>query len=308
MEPQRAQRQVRLAAWSSVWVNIVLTIVKGAVGLMTGSRALFADAVHSAADVAGSVAVIIGLRIARKPPDEDHPYGHGKAELISSAIVALFLIAAGLDVGVSAVKAWFHAPSEPRLTAAYTAAGAIVIKEVMFQYSYRLGKRMHSRSLVATAYDHRSDVLSSTAALVGIVLSLVGLWTHQYWLLHMDALAGALVAVLVMRMGYKLAQDSLQTLMDRAVEHDSSAYRAFVEQVPGVEQIEELRVRDHGQYVIVDVKISVAADITVAAGHDIADEVKGRMTEQFPRVLDVFVHVNPFYADEWLQEGGRPHD
>ncbi|MCF8565189.1 cation diffusion facilitator family transporter [Alicyclobacillus tolerans] len=296
---RHSARAVRIAAWSSAIVNIVLTVGKGAIGLSTGSRALFADAVHSAADVVGSIAVIVGLRIARKPPDEDHPYGHGKAELISSALVGVALILAAVQVGYESVNALFHPAPKPELLAAYTAAASIVVKEIMFHYNYRLGKRLHSKGLLASAYDHRSDVYSSMAALGGILLSLLGQWLGVNWLLHMDAVAGALVALLVLWMGYKLARESLQILMDKVVgESDLKAYQDVVVAVPGVEHTDELRARDHGQYVIVDVKISVAADITVAQGHSIAAEVKQQLKEAFPRVQDVFVHVNPFFNEE----------
>ncbi|WDM03039.1 cation transporter [Alicyclobacillus cycloheptanicus] len=272
---------------------------KGVVGLAAGSQALFADAVHSAADVVGSLAVIIGLRIASKPPDEDHPYGHGKAELISTAIVALFLLGAGIEVSVSSLRAFFQPPHPPALLAAWTAMAAIVIKEVMFQYTYRLGKRLNSKSLVASAYDHRSDVLSSVAACIGILLAILGRALHTRWLEHMDSAAGLLVALLVLRIGYGLVQDSVQTLMDKtAPVKDLRSYAACIRQIEGVRRVDDLRARDHGQYVIVDVEISVEASISVAAGHDIAAQVKQALQREFPRVSDVLVHVNPFYPDQ----------
>ncbi|MCL6549225.1 MAG: cation diffusion facilitator family transporter [Alicyclobacillus sp.] len=294
----QAERQAQIAAWVSTLVNVALTIGKGAVGWLTGSRALMADAVHSAADVVGSVAVVIGLRIARKPPDSDHPYGHGRAELISAAIVAGFLVLAGLQVGYDSARALFKPATEPRWVSALAAAVAIVVKEILFQYNIRLGRRLHSKSLVASAYDHRSDVVSSIAALAGILLSLAGMRLQVGWLLHMDPVAGMVVALLVLRMGYHIAGESLQMLMDRVVEGgELEPYRQAVQDIPGVERVDDIRVRDHGRYVVVDVKISVNARITVEAGHDIAVDVKQRLKDDFPRVSDVLVHVNPFYAD-----------
>jgi cation diffusion facilitator family transporter len=295
---QPAHREAAVAAWISVIVNVLLMVAKGVVGLWTGSRALFADAAHSAADLSGSVAVMIGLRVARKPPDEDHPYGHGKAELISTALVACLLMAASLDVGYRSIHAFWSEPSKPQWLSAYAAMAAIVIKELLYRYNYRLGKKLNSKSLLAIATDHRSDVYSSIAALVGILLSLAGEWLGLRWLLYMDAVAGAFVALLVLKMGYAIAMDSTQLLMDRAVaEEDLKPYHALIQTIPGVIAIDELRARDHGTYVIVDVKIQVDATITVAEGHGIAAEVKRQMMRDFPRVHDVFVHVNPSHSN-----------
>jgi cation diffusion facilitator family transporter len=297
-------RQAQAGAWASVIVNLLLTAGKGAVGVFAGSRALVADAVHSAADLAGSIAVIVGLMVARKPPDADHPYGHGKAELISSGIVAGLLAAAGLEVAVGAVMSLFRPAEQPQVLAAWVAAAAVVVKEVMFQYNYRLGKRLHSQSLIASAMDHRSDVLSSLAALVGILLSRAGAEWQVHWLVRMDAVASLVVAVLIFKMGYEIAKDAVHVLMDRVVEGEQvKTYEDVILSVPGVAHIDELRVRDHGRYVVIDVKISVDARMSVAEGHGIAAEVKERLITRLPRVLDVLVHVNPCYPDE--EEGRR---
>lgn len=290
-------RQANFAAWTNAIMNVILAVGKGVVGVIAGSQALIADAVHSAADVVGSIAVLIGLRIARKPPDDDHPYGHGKAELIAASIVSGFLIAAGFEVAYGSIKSLFVAPVIPEIMAAYTAFIAMVIKEILYRYNYRLGRKMNSQSLVASAYDHRSDVFSSLAALIGIILSLFGAREHITWLLHMDGIAGAFVAVLVFKMAFEIAKDSLRPLMDRVLlaEKDRIPYFELIQDVEGVQRIDDLRVRDHGQYVIVDVKICVNADLSVEDGHQIAAQVKHSLRQNAERVHDVFVHVNPFY-------------
>lgn len=301
----RQQKEAQTAAWIGAAVNVVLMIGKGAIGILAGSQALVADAVHSAADVVGSVAVVIGLRIARKPPDQEHPYGHGKAELITTALVALLLLGAGLEVAYSSVHALFLPAHAPGFIAAAAAFVSIFIKEGMFQYTYRLGRRMNSRSLVASAYDNRSDVFSSVAAFVGILLSDLGRYLHVGWLRHMDAVAGAFVALLVLRIGYGLIRDSAQTLMDRtASDNDLKRYAQCVTDTVGVLRIDDLRVRDHGQYAILDVEVSVDAELTVAAGHAIAAQVKANLQREFANVSDALVHVNPYYADG--TEAGRP--
>lgn len=286
------------AAWISLVANVLLMVGKGVIGVQAGSRALFADAVHSAADLAGSVAVMIALRVARKPPDDDHPYGHGKAELVASAVVAILLIVAAIRVGSEGIRALWSTPKEPEAIAGYAAAIAIVIKEVLARYNVRLGRRLNSRSLMASAMDHRSDVISSAAALLGILVSVVGRRLNIHWMMYGDALSSALVAILVLRVGIQVAMDAVHTLMDRAVSEDElCTYHSAVSSVGGVEHIDELRARDHGSYVIVDVKISVNADISVADGHSIAAQVKEYLTTTFPKVHDVLVHVNPYWED-----------
>ncbi|GLG02224.1 cation transporter [Alicyclobacillus hesperidum subsp. aegles] len=303
----RLVRQGTRIAYANAGFNVALTAAKGLVGAIAHSDALIADAVHSASDLVGSLAVIIGLRIARKPPDEDHPYGHGKAELIASIVVAGLLIAAAIDVGVSSISSFMKSPKAPELAAAEMAFVAIVVKELLFRYNVRIGRRLQSKSLMAQAYDHRSDVYSSLAALVGIVLAIIGERLRIRWLMYMDAAAGLFVACLVLKMAIHIAQDSLQSLMDRVVLEEAALhpYREQVMQVHGVRAIDELRVRDHGQYVIVDIEIAVDGDITVFAGHEIAAEVRRVLREKFARVQDVFVHVNPYEVGDERREGNR---
>ncbi len=292
----RAQQQARRAAAVSMMVNIALTALKVIIGVISGSRALLADAVHSGADVVGSIAVMVGLRVANKPPDRDHPYGHGKAELLSSSLVALILFVASVEVAFTSVRALFVSAHPPEVLAIYGAAVSIVVKEWMYRWNYRVGRRMNSQSLLVSAYDHRSDVYSSIAALIGIVLAVFGRHVHIHWLMYMDDIAGAVVALLVMKMAIHIAADSMNVLMDRSLEGtDLQIYIDCVRSVNGVLRVDDVRVRDHGQYVLVDVKISVDADLTVLQGHQIAGDVKRRLVDEFDRVRDVLVHVNPYF-------------
>ena len=198
-------------------LNVLLALAKGVIGVMAHSEALIADAVHSASDLIGSVAVIVGLRIARKPPDEDHPYGHGKAELIASICVSVLLIAASIEVFYSSIASFFHSPRAPEWMAALMAFIAIVVKEALYRYNASLGKRLQSKSLLAQASDHRADVYSSLAALLGIVLAVVGERMNVEWLMYTDAAAGIFVAGLVLKMAFEIAKEALEILMDRVV-------------------------------------------------------------------------------------------
>src|SRR5690625_1562099 len=168
-------RPIIVATWVGIIVNIFLAIIKAIGGIVSGSRALIADALHSTTDIIGSVVILFAVKIANKPPDEEHPYGHGKAENIASIIVALLLIIVGVEISISSIKVFFgETPSSPGLIALIIIIISIVIKEALFHYKYYLGKKYQSTALISEAWHHRSDSLSSFAALLGIVAAMVG--------------------------------------------------------------------------------------------------------------------------------------
>lgn len=289
------ERRVVQLTWLSAVVNVLLTVVKAVIGFMTHSDALIADAAHSAADVAGSLAVMIGLRVARRPADEDHPYGHGKAEVIAASLVAMLLILAGFDVVYSSVRQLFAPKATPELAALLTAAGAVVVKEVLFLYQMRVGREAHSPALIAGAEDHRSDVYSSLAASVGIAIALAGKWLHLPFLLFADPIAGIFVALVVVHLGYKMASESFRTLLDQVLDAETTERLAkSVADVPGVLRVDNVRARTNGSYWIVDVRMSVDPDMSVLEGHQIARMVKWSILGNYSEAHDVLVHVNPY--------------
>jgi cation diffusion facilitator family transporter len=288
--------KAEFAAWVGIIGNIVLALMKGLVGYFSNSKALIADAAHSASDVAGSAAVLIGLKAAKLPPDKDHPYGHGKAESIAAIIVSVLLLIVGVEIAQTSIKSIYAGVSEPPLWYALIAiAVSIVAKEAMFQYKFKLGKKLSSQALIANAWEHRSDVYSSIAALVGVGGALLGTLWGIPWMYLLDPLAGIFVALLVIRMGYKLIMESIHNTLDHVLHHeDAEELLKAVQKVPGVITTDDLRAREHGHYVIVDVKISVNPKITVLEGHDIAKTVKLQLMKRFDHVSDVFIHVNPY--------------
>jgi len=283
-------------AWVGIIGNILLAGVKGIAGFLSGSQALIADAFHSASDVAGSFAVLVGLKAAKRPPDKDHPYGHGKAESIAAIVVSVLLLVVGIELAISAAKSiWNGQVVVPEWYALAAIILSIVAKESMFQYKFRLGKRLSSQALIANAWEHRSDVYSSIAALAGVGGAMIGGKLGISWLLYLDPIAGAVVALLVLRMGYRLVLDSIHSTMDHVLhDEDANPLIRAVQSVDGVITVDELRAREHGHYVIVDVKISVNPRLTVAEGHTVAKRVKKHLLQRFIHVADVFVHVNPF--------------
>lgn len=298
MKKEERFHQAEFAAIVGIVGNVALAVVKGVAGVLGSSKALLADAVHSASDVAGSLAVWIGLRAARRPPDEDHPYGHGKAESIAAIVVAVLLFIIGIEIGRSAVLAFFQPLRPPEMIAVYVLVISIVVKEAMFRYKYRLGKKLNSDAIIVNAYEHRSDVFSSIAALIGVGAAITGGRWGIGWLIYADPIAGLFVSILVLKMAWELGKGSIHTAIDHVLHEEETEYlRKAVLSFPDVKQIHELHAREHGHYVIVDLKIAVDPFITVEEGHRIGKKVKEKLLA-LPRVENVMVHINPYRPEK----------
>ncbi|MFD2446184.1 cation diffusion facilitator family transporter [Bacillus sp. CGMCC 1.16607] len=282
------------AAMIGIVGNIILAAIKWIIGIYANSKALVADAVHSASDVAGSLAVYIGLRAAKQPPDEDHPYGHGKAELIAAIIVGVLLMVVGFEIGKASFTSFFKPLEPPKMMAIVAVLISIIIKEWMFRYKFKLGKELNSEALIANAYEHRSDVYSSIAALIGIGAAILGGKLHIDWLIYADPVAGLLVSILVIKMAWQIGKEAIHNTMDHVLHGEETQHMNEIAlKVEGVIRIDELYAREHGHYVIIDIKISVDPYITVENGHLIGKSVKANLLE-LPNVQNVMVHVNPY--------------
>ncbi|WP_252311632.1 cation diffusion facilitator family transporter [Sinobaca sp. H24] len=287
-------KMVRLGAMIGIFGNIILAIIKFIIGITADSRALVADAAHSASDVVGSVAVLVGIRAAKLPPDADHPYGHGKAETLTAIIVAVLLFVVGFEIGLNAVRDIAEPVVVPGTMALYAVLFSIVVKEAMFRYKYKLGIKYKSEAIITDAWHHRSDVFSSIAALIGIGASIAGGAYNIDFLTYGDLLAGLFVSLLIMRMAWKLGKDSIHNVLDHVLHaEDTVEMRKNAEQVEGVLHVDEFFAREHGHYVIIDIKIGVDPYISVEEGHAIGKQVKESLITM-EEVQDVFVHVNPF--------------
>jgi len=289
-------RPVMIATWVGIIINTILAIMKGIAGFISGSRALLADALHSTSDIVGSVVVLFGVKIASKPPDKEHPYGHGKAENIASIIVALLLIMVGVELSISSAKVFFgETPQAPGTLALYVIVFSIIIKELLFHYKNYLGKKYHSTALIAEAWHHRSDSLSSLAALIGIGAAMIGEAFQLSYLLYGDAIAGILVSLIVIKVGYDLAKESSIVIMEKVLDNEETKqYEQTVNAIQGILRIDEILARTHGSYVVIDIKVSVDPEITVKQGHDIAKNVKQNLMDEYQEIADVLVHVNPY--------------
>lgn len=290
-------QEAQFASILGIVVNLILAVIKGIGGILGNSRALLADAVHSASDVLSSIAVLVGIRAAQKPPDSEHPYGHGKAENIATLIVAILLAVVGLEILMDAISViWSETESNTSMLALYIVLFSILVKESLFQYKNRLGKKINSPAIIADAWHHRSDAISSLIAFIGIGLSIWGANSEIPFLAYLDPIASAIIAVIIMWMGFSLGKEAVKISLEIVLdEEDTKKFLDTINKIEGVKKIDALHARSHGSYVIIDAKISVDSDITVDEGHTIAVNVKEKLMKQHEGVQDVHVHVNPYH-------------
>lgn len=278
-----------MAAFSAV-VNLLLAAAKIIAGVMGGSYVLIADGIESSADIVSSLIVWSGLRFAALPADENHPYGHGKAEPLATTIVSLVLLGAAMLIAVQSVRELLSPHEAPKKFTLIVLVAVIVIKEAMFRLSWRTGSALDSAVLKADAWHHRSDALTSAAAFVGISIALIGgkgFETADDW--------AALVACAIIAWnGVRLLRGALDEMMDASVSPDVIAeVRRTAGDVEGVVEIEKCRVRKVGLHLALDIHVVVDGDMPVRRGHQIAHEVEAKLRNSQHRINDVVVHVEP---------------
>ena len=288
---QSLYRDVTKAAVVGLLVNVLLGGMKLAGGLISGSFALIADAINSIGDVVSTIVVLVGLKIAQRPPDEEHPYGHTRAEGIAASNVAVLIIVSAILVAWESLQRLHGPTSIPPLWAIGIAAVNVVIKELLYQYNAAVGKRTGSAAMQANAWDHRSDALCSLAVLGGLGVIRIG--GEEYgWA---DEIASILVALIIAWSGARLFKASASELMDVQADSDLvDAIRQAARNVPGVEDVETLWVRKSGIEFFADIHIEVDQNLSVEEGHAIGHRVKAKLVDGFVNLRDVLVHIEPF--------------
>ncbi len=285
-------RRGALGAWAGIAGNLFLAAVKFLAGIFGRSSAMVADAVHSLSDILSSAIVLAGMKTARKSPDPEHPWGHGKAETVAAQFVSLLLVFFGGMIFYNSLRGITLADhTVPSVYVLPVAALSVAVKEVLFQYKNRLGKRLNSSSLVADAWHHRSDALSSIAVLAGVALAIFG--GPRFHLA--DHLAAMAVAGIICYTGLRLLRKTSSELMDRAVEGETAAeIGRIVAGIEGVRRVEKLLARKSGMEMMLDIHIEVAPALSVFEGHQIAGRVKGELLERVEALKGVLVHVEPY--------------
>ena len=270
--------------------NAVLTGSKFAAGLLGHSHALTADAVESMADIVSSIIVWRGLIVAAAPADPEHPYGHGKAEPLAAASVAIMLLFASAAIVLRSALELLQHRETPRAFTLYILIAVIAIKEFLFRFVSREAGTVQSIALFADAWHHRSDAITSLAAALGITLALFG----GPKLAFADDAAAILAGAIIAWNGWRLLRPALNELMDAAPDSTLvSDIRAAASAVPGVDAVEKCIVRKMGFQYFVDMHVEVGPRLSVQEGHQIAHNVKNKVREAVPSVYDVLVHVEP---------------
>ncbi|WAH37448.1 cation diffusion facilitator family transporter [Alicyclobacillus dauci] len=287
-----------VAGWVSVTSNVFLTALKVVVGVLFGSPALFADGIHSASDVIASVATLGAMRVSSRPADDDHPYGHGKAEVLASGVVGVLLFITSAWILFRGIESLSQPVEQVGALPLIAAGVSLIWKQLLYVYTMRVGKKYSSKGLIATAYDHLSDVYASLAAVIGIGIALAGRCIGHPNLGYADPISSIVVALLIWRITYTIGREAIDVLMEKNVsESKLNLYERQITNIQEVKRIDKIRARELGNYTLVDVRVGVSGDMSIQEGHDISRRIKSAIMEADNTVKEVLVHLNPWYQD-----------
>ena len=299
MNPQSEfERCATRVSLVSVAGNTALSLFKLLAGILAHSGAMISDAVHSASDVFSSFIVIIGVKLSVKAADREHPYGHERFECVAAIILSVVLAATGVLIGyraVETIRAGSAAQTAPGLLALLAALLSIAAKEAMYWYTRFYAKRYNSPSLMANAWHHRSDALSSVGALIGIAGARLGYAV-------MEPAASLVICLFILKAAYDIFHDATDKMVDHACDAETEKRLAdCVRLQPEVRGIDRLQTREFGSRIYVDLEISLDGGMSLVEAHDIAEQVHDRIERDFPSVKHIMVHVNP-YMEATLSE------
>ena len=274
---------------SVIW-NLLLSAGKLFAGIFANSGAMISDAVHSASDVFSTIIVMIGVKISGKDSDNDHPYGHERLECVAAIILATVLAATGIGIGYGAVvkiMAGDYNVEMPGILALVAAVVSILVKELMFWYTRYYAKQIDSSALMADAWHHRSDSLSSIGALIGIIGARLGFGI-------MEPLASVVICIFIEKAAYDIFMDAVNKMVDKSCDDETmEKIKACAMNIPGVENIDLLRTRVFGNKIYVDMEIAADGNKTLDETHAVAERVHDAIEQEFPKVKHIMVHVNP---------------
>lgn len=274
----------------SIVLNTLLSGGKLVAGILGGSGAMVSDAIHSASDVFSTIVVMIGIKSAEKAPDKEHPYGHERMECVAAIFLAGTLIATAIGIGASGVRAIEEGGKNleaPGLIALIAAIISIIVKEIMFQYTKSTAKRVRSDALMADAWHHRSDAMSSIGSLCGILGARLGFPI-------MDSIASLVICLFIIKAAIDIFREAIGKMVDHSCDRETEEeIHKAISSVQGVKIIDYLQTREFGSKAYVDVEIGVEAEMSLISAHFIAEEVHRTIEQKFPEVKHCMVHVNP---------------
>lgn len=284
------ERIIRRVTWVGLWINLALAAVKFGAGIVGRSQALVADAIHSLTDLTTDIAVIAGSYYWSRPPDENHPYGHRRLETLVTVFIGVVLISAAIGLGWKAILTLHeHQVPPPGWIAVLASLLSIVFKESLYRWTAATGRRVKSAALAANAWHHRSDAISSLPVLIAVA----GARVFPSWS-FLDRVGAVIVSIFILHASIKIIWPGVCELIDVGVPTETrKKIRDIALQNEGVLQVHDIRTRYIGSSIQVDLHIVVQGLLTVREGHDIADDVRARIMDAIPEVLDVIVHVDP---------------
>lgn len=290
MEKNQEQIAMRVS-YISILGNVLLSVFKLMAGIFAHSGAMISDAVHSASDVFSTFVVMIGIKISARASDKEHPYGHERMECVAAIVLATILCITGLGIGKNAIAKLQDGNDAgmviPGILALVAAIVSIVVKEAMFWYTRGAAKKIDSGALMADAWHHRSDALSSVGALVGILFARNGYPV-------MDVVASLIICVFIVKASYDIFKDAVDKMVDKACDEETEReLRNFVEAQPGVLGVDLLQTRVFGNKIYVDLEIGADENSTLKESHQVAEQVHDKLEIQFPKVKHIMIHVNP---------------
>ena len=294
MSLNRANEAVKITIYGSV-VNIALTIFKLLAGIFGNSAAMVADGVHSLSDFATDVVVILSFRIANKPPDKTHDYGHGKFETLAAFIISVTLILVGVGIGFEGVKAvigYFSGDrlGKPGVIAAVAAAVSILFKELLYRVSIKVGKKINSQAVIANAWHHRSDAFSSVCTLIGITGAIV--LGENFRIL--DPLAALFVCIFIIKAGIEILLDSINQFLECSIsDEEKQNIMKILNNVKEFENPHNLKTRRIGNDVSIEVHVNVRPQMSVLDSHSLADSAEKEIRKEFGSKTNISIHIEP---------------
>lgn len=271
--------------------NIALVVFKLYAGIAGHSGAMVSDAVHSLSDVFATLVAYIGVRISKKAPDQDHPYGHDRLECVASMILGMILLATGFGIGLNGVKqiaaGHYEQLAVPSAIALAAAVVSIVSKEVMFWYTRYYAKKLNSSAFMADAWHHRSDALSSIGSLIGIGGAMLGVPV-------MEPIACVAICLCILKVAYDILKDSIDKMLDTACSPEYEAsLRSFIAEQDGVRRVDKLQTRRFGSKIYIDAEIGVDGSISLFEAHAIAERVHNAVEKRDQEIKHIMIHENP---------------
>jgi len=283
-----AGRQIKSITYIGIAVNIALSVVKVVIGSLAGSLALLADGVHSLSDVATDAAVLLGLRLGSKEPDQSHPYGHGRAETFSAGLIALILILVGGAMIYYATMAIARDEvTTSRFVVLIVAIVSIVAKEWLYRATQKIAIKSHSPALYANAWHHRSDALSSVAVVIGFI-------SLEFGFGHGDQVAAIAVGLMIIFVGVRIIGDCLRELAESAIDAETIEHiKNIINADSSIRQWHKLRTRMVGREVFLDLHILVDPALNITAAHEITESLENALDEQIAQPVNITVHIEP---------------